>query len=160
MVPQPRIRLAVRVLLLDEDDRLLLFRAVNPTTGVAFWFPPGGEIEPGETLEQTALRELREETGHDTFELGPEIWHRRHVFPWRDETIDQRERWFVARCERFELDASGWTDTEREDLTEHRWWNLADLRSATEHLVPRTLACDIKALLRDGPPDVPTEVGI
>ncbi len=42
------IRRAVRVLLLDDDDRALLNRTVQPSTGRAFWFPPGGGIEAGE----------------------------------------------------------------------------------------------------------------
>lgn len=44
------------------DDRLLLVRrAKAPDAGR--WGFPGGRIEPGETLADATLRELREETG-------------------------------------------------------------------------------------------------
>jgi ADP-ribose pyrophosphatase YjhB (NUDIX family) len=46
----------------DTKDRVLLVkRSVAPKKG--FWCLPGGFMELGETPEQAALRELKEETG-------------------------------------------------------------------------------------------------
>ena len=45
-----------------QGDRLLLIRRINPPSKDMFAFP-GGRGEPGETPQQTALRELEEETG-------------------------------------------------------------------------------------------------
>ena len=44
----------------DGDGHVLL---VRHTYGRLNWELPGGASEPGETLEETAVRELREETG-------------------------------------------------------------------------------------------------
>jgi ADP-ribose pyrophosphatase YjhB (NUDIX family) len=52
---------AVGVLLLDGDRVLLVQRARPPQVGR--WTVPGGGVEVGETLEEAAARELREETG-------------------------------------------------------------------------------------------------
>lgn len=50
------------VILLDDADRLLLVRrSVPPAIGQ--WCLPGGFMELGESPRETALRELREETG-------------------------------------------------------------------------------------------------
>lgn len=48
--------------LTDSEGRLLLVqRAIEPRKGL--WTLPGGFVELGETTEEAALRELREETG-------------------------------------------------------------------------------------------------
>lgn len=154
------LRHAVRVLLVDDDDRVLLFRALDPASGVVFWFPPGGGLEPGEDVRTAAQRELREETGRTDVELGAEVWHRRHVFSWRDARYDQRERWFIARATRFDPDLGGLTESEKVDLTGWRWWTLRELESTTDQLTPRKLPRHLGDLLRDGPPRAPITVGV
>lgn len=59
-------RRSARVLLLDGDGRILLFRCYldssRPGLGHC-WVTPGGGVNDGETLVEAAVRELREETG-------------------------------------------------------------------------------------------------
>ncbi|MFD4563733.1 NUDIX hydrolase [Streptomyces sp. NPDC058467] len=45
-----------------DGGRLLLIRRAVPEGGLV-WVLPGGAMEPGETAEQTAVRETLEETG-------------------------------------------------------------------------------------------------
>lgn len=160
MGTEPTVRHAVRVLLLDERDSLLLFRAEDPETGVAFWFPAGGGLEDGEDVAAAAQRELAEETGLADLRLGPEVWRRRHVFTWRGVELDQRERWFLARTPTFVPDRQKMTETEKLDLKECRWWTVAELEATNELLTPRDLAGRLKSLLTDGPPRRPIEVGV
>jgi len=156
---EPLVRPTTRVLLLDENDHLLLFRSTNDD-GVSFWYPVGGGVESGESAEEGAVREVLEETGVSNLKLGPEVWYRRHVFVWRGVKYDLRERWFIARVRHFDLDTSGFTDEERDAVLEYRWWTLDDLRGATELLVPADLAERLGELLTYGPPSTPVEVGI
>src|SRR5579875_3223661 len=155
MDAQPIIRHAVRVLLLDQCDSLLLFRAEDPESGGAFWFPPGGGLEEGEDAAAAARRELAEETGMTDLRLGPEVWHRRHIFTWRGVAYDQRERWFVTRAARFEPDNGAMTETEKLDIKAYRWWTLEELKATRELLTPRDLADRLRSLLVDGPPRQP-----
>ena len=155
MSRERRVRHAVRVLLLDEQDRLLLFRSDRRN----WWQPPGGGVKQQEDPRGAARREIAEETGLREFELGAEVWRRRHSFIWRDVEFDQRERWFLARVPAFEPDLRGLNDCERVDLAEWRWWTLAELTATTDALVPSTLAARLRELLEHGPPDEPFDVG-
>jgi 8-oxo-dGTP diphosphatase len=51
-----------------EDDRVLLMRRRKP--GEEYYVVPGGGIEPGETPEEAAVREAKEETGLDVTLAG------------------------------------------------------------------------------------------
>ncbi len=66
-------RAAAYVVCRDVDDRLLLTRFVTPGhPDDGKWTMPGGGMEWGETPEQTAAREVEEETGlHAT--IGPVV---------------------------------------------------------------------------------------
>lgn len=51
---------AAFVLAIDPDRRVLLTHVEHPGRG---WDVPGGHLDPGETAEEAAIRELWEETG-------------------------------------------------------------------------------------------------
>ena len=54
MAGAPRLRRAVRVLLLDEEDHVLLLRVTAPMAGRTLWIAPGGGLEDGEDARVTA----------------------------------------------------------------------------------------------------------
>jgi 8-oxo-dGTP pyrophosphatase MutT (NUDIX family) len=155
--PDPILQPGVRVIVIDDDERTLLFASTDDE-GKPFWFPPGGGTEPGETPEETAYRELCEETGLTGVELAGEIGRRRVVLPWGGVPHDFQEHWFLARVAPFEIDTSGFTDFEQSAIHEHRWWSPTELEQATERLVPARLADLVQQLLRDGVPPEPIEL--
>lgn len=63
------LRAVARVLIRNERGELLLCRSRN---GKA-WVPPGGTLDPGETLALAAVREAEEEAGV-AVSLGPLIY--------------------------------------------------------------------------------------
>jgi 8-oxo-dGTP diphosphatase len=64
----PPVAVDAIIELLDRPARpILLIERRNAPLG---WALPGGFVDMGETVEQTAIREAREETGLD-IELGP-----------------------------------------------------------------------------------------
>lgn len=56
-----KVLYVVACALLDADGRILLTRRPEGKPMAGLWEFPGGKIEPGETPEQAAIRELREE---------------------------------------------------------------------------------------------------
>ncbi|PPK67370.1 NUDIX domain-containing protein [Actinokineospora auranticolor] len=140
----PRPRPSARVVLLDADDRVLLFHGHDPArTGETYWFTAGGGVEPGEDLRTAAARELREETGItlDPDSLTGPIWRRRVLFSFAGRTYDGEEWFFHARLpEGYTVDTSGFTALESETITAHRWWTTAELRETSETVYPVQLA--------------------
>jgi ADP-ribose pyrophosphatase len=55
---------AVAILPLFDVNHLVLVRNQRPAVGQELWEIPAGTLEPGEPIEQAALRELAEETGY------------------------------------------------------------------------------------------------
>lgn len=152
---RPVLRPTARVLLLDPSDRVLLFLARDPDEpDHPFWYPPGGGVEEGESVEDAARREVHEETGLEV-ELGPQIGVRRHVASFAGRTVDVRETWFLARTPTSYVETSGFTPLEAATIEAHRWWTIDELEATTDPLTPRALAALVRDLLHDGPPVVP-----
>ena len=61
-----RLLLVAACALVDADGRVLLAQRPEGKTLAGLWEFPGGKVEPGETPEETVVRELREEIGIET----------------------------------------------------------------------------------------------
>jgi 8-oxo-dGTP pyrophosphatase MutT (NUDIX family) len=136
-------RPSARLLVLDAAGRVLLFRFVHltgPMAGRQYWATPGGALEEGETFEQAAIRELQEETGIRTTDVGRQIARRQFELQLPDgERVSADERYFAVRTPETAISREGWTEVEKGLMTCHRWWSLDDLSRTTETVFPEDL---------------------
>jgi len=136
-------RNTARVLLIDPDGRVLLFHDSDPGLRgpPRFWITPGGGLDPGETVEQGALREVAEETGLilEPSDLRGPIGHRIVVHGYSDKVVEQGETYFAVRVAGFEVDIAGHTNDEQTTFVGHRWWTADELRTTDAIVWPTSL---------------------
>ncbi|NPV82825.1 MAG: NUDIX domain-containing protein [Candidatus Aminicenantes bacterium] len=91
--PVPAVDLIIEIRLPDGRTGIVLIERKNPPHG---WALPGGFVDYGETLEQAAIREAREETS-----LQVELIRQFHTYsdPGRDPRRHTISTVFIARAE-------------------------------------------------------------
>lgn len=157
----PEQRHAVRGVLISPDGSVLLMQAEEPVSGLRLWFAPGGGAEPGEDPHSCLRRELHEETGLVDVAIGPLIWKREHTFTWAGRLLEQHEQFYLIRIERFDpVMIDNPSATEVASFRGFRWWAWEDIVASTDLFVPRELGRHLRALLEDGPPATPLDVGV
>lgn len=155
-------RPSARLILLDSQDRLFLFKVHNPAVydpadpfRDPFWVMIGGLVDPGEEFAEAALREAREETGLLVKNDIRWVWSRERVMQWRERKVLHRERFFLGRAPSTTIDTSGLDEREKSWTLDHRWWAADEIAMSGERFEPIDLGARLKALLHDGPPATP-----
>jgi 8-oxo-dGTP pyrophosphatase MutT (NUDIX family) len=133
-------RPAARILLVDDAGRILMFRFTPEDGRAPFWCTVGGAVDPGETYEQAARRELYEETGIIA-DPGPELFRREVDFLTIEGVeVTADERYFLVRTEAREIDPAGHTELEQRVMQHWRWIAPAELDSLGEQYFPEDLS--------------------
>jgi len=134
-------RLAAYAVIVDDHDRVLL--ALWNEAAQPLWTLPGGGVELQESVEEGAVREVREETGYDV-ELGRLLGVDTLVVPPEERTVD-RGRWFKGIRVVFEATIIGGQLRVEVDGTtdEARWFPLSEVAE-----LPRVELVDIGLQMR------------
>jgi 8-oxo-dGTP pyrophosphatase MutT (NUDIX family) len=139
-------RETARVLLTNpKGEVFLLLTHFDPEVGLPpRWITPGGGIDEGETPIEAAVRELWEETGVAVSQeaLGEKVAQISGLWHWGDGQNHHTyvDHFYKLQVADFVLDHSGWTEDERRDVLEYRWWSVAELTETNEQIGPHGLA--------------------
>jgi 8-oxo-dGTP diphosphatase len=74
------VRVEVVAAIVRRNGKILITRRLDHAHLGGLWEFPGGKVEPGESLEEALLREIREELGMEIV-VGPEIFTIEHDYP-------------------------------------------------------------------------------
>ena len=132
-------RAAVGVMLLNADGKVFVGQRLD--NALDAWQMPQGGLDPGESSEQGALRELEEETGIDRalveivacasrtldYDLPADLQGK----VWGGKYRGQRQTWFLARFTGADADVR--IDTAE---PEFRAWKWAEPRDLPAMIVP------------------------
>lgn len=80
------------------------------------WDMPKGKIDPGETPEQAAVREVQEETGIRQLHLDGFLTHTWHTYALKGERILKKTWWYRMETTDYEV-----VPQTEEDIEEIRW---------------------------------------
>jgi 8-oxo-dGTP diphosphatase len=158
-VANPNLRHAVRAIVFDEKDRVLLCRFDLPRQGVVVWATPGGGIEVAESPLEALERELDEEIGLALVEDPPHVWHQRVVAEGHAEGYDGViNDYYLIKTDNFTPSGSLAAEVLRtENITRFRWWSLVEMQTYQGEAIfaPLDLAALLEQLLRAGAPQEP-----
>jgi ADP-ribose pyrophosphatase YjhB (NUDIX family) len=99
-----------------QGELLMIFRNDK-------WDLPKGKIEHGETITESALREVNEECGLEKLKIIREAQTTYHTYPYGDQRILKCTYWFIMQC----ADPENIKPQLEEGITELKWIARAKL---------------------------------
>ncbi len=146
------LRNAVRALIIDRSDRVLMVKLDIARSGWIGWVLPGGGIEADEDSRVALQRELLEETGLRNAFIGPVVCRRVQRGPLVAPGFGgQQEEIHLVPCHDFALEPTMSAEELRaEGVVDMRWFTTAELHATNEVLVPEGLADLVDRVLEFG----------
>ncbi len=78
--------------IVENEERKILFQFRRGK-----WDLPKGKLDEGETIEQCAVREVKEETGLKNIQLGELVDITLHYYHEKGEDIEKETHWFAMK---------------------------------------------------------------
>ena len=122
------------------DGRIQVVLAHRRTP--ALWALPKGTPDSGETIEETALRETREETGLEV-EVERPLTAIRYFFVRGSTRFHKTVHFFLMRA------TGGATDAHDHEFDEVRWMDLPEALAVMTHATERSVVEEAAAVIHD-----------
>jgi 8-oxo-dGTP pyrophosphatase MutT (NUDIX family) len=122
------IRAAGGLVLNENGEVLFMFRRGK-------WDLPKGKLDPGESLEECALREVEEETGLGHLTLEKFLLITEHDYEEKGTAIRKETHWYLMR-------ANGdqpLVPQEEEDISDLKWLGTPEFRIVENNTYPSIL---------------------
>ena len=120
-----------------RDAGNLLLVKVQNLEGKIVWTFPKGHAEKGEKIEQTALREVEEETGY-ACEIEKPLERVQYWFKQEGQLIKKTVTWFLMKP----LKKTGTHDPE--EIMETKWMSLEEATSLCKYKSDKKLLAKLK----------------
>jgi 8-oxo-dGTP pyrophosphatase MutT (NUDIX family) len=154
MDPVPRV--SARVLPVCPEGEVLLLQDLDPARpDVLRWGTIGGALDPGETHQEAAVREMYEETGLvvDVGALTAAFHRSTHDFSWGGVHYRGDNTWFATALSRdVEVSFAHLVPEEVDTVVASGWWSpeaLADDGGAVTDDLPQLMAAAVDAVRRE-----------
>lgn len=107
-----------------NEEYLLIYRHET-------WDLPKGKIDPGETPEEAAVREVREECGFSSLQLKSQAQNTYHIYEHKEKQILKVTYWFHMHSDQKVL-----SPQLEEGITDLGWKTASDLHAVYENTYP------------------------
>ena len=101
----------------NKSGHLLLIKRLG------YWDLPKGKVDPGETVDFTAIREVKEECGITSCKILKPIGHTYHIYQQYPEKMLKTCHWFLMECE----DGIALTPQKEEHIEEAVWYDVKNI---------------------------------
>lgn len=163
------LRNSVKILLFNDTNELLLMCADDPTTTSAdkkyhgrFWACLGGQMNSGESIQQTAIRELHEETGlqEKDIQLGPVVWYGEFDLVLNGTLTHVKQTFLVAKTKQTEVALHTPDLWEKAFVQKLAWFSLEQMQNSKEVIFPVLMANYLPDIISGKYPKSPIEIDL
>ncbi len=160
---------SIRVLLFNPQNEILLMKINDPSTKASngqyygpFWALIGGGIEPGESLQEAAIREIYEETGirDQEIKLGPVVWYGEFQL-FQDGILNHlKQSFIVAQTQKVQMTLENLTLEEQNIVEKLAWFSFDQIKNCNEVIYPVALVDYLPAILSGNRPKTPIAIDL
>lgn len=101
---------------------------------IGVWDLPKGKVDAGETVQQAALREVKEETGIESVSIVKPLSPSYHIYPMDEEWVFKKTHWFLMLGSKNRLKPQ-----KEENISEAVWMNKETVKKILKNVYPSLL---------------------